>query len=146
MAEGPTAVYAYGDWAVYADGQSVGVFAKAVADGTAVHAHSGVGTPNPEVELVALRGTVSGPTEIGLQAYGRVQLQNRSGRVTFSAGQASRSVTVAGMTSANAAYAVLNTSRPGVYVRAVVPAAGKLTIYLNTKVTATTSVAWLVLG
>ena len=35
------------------------------------------------------------------------------------------------MTSSNAAYAVLNTNRSGVYVRAVVPAAGKITIYLN---------------
>ena len=71
---------------------------------------------------------------------------NRSGRLTFSAGQSSKAVTVSGVTASNYAFAVLNASRAGVYVRAVVPATNKITIYLNKAVTATTSVAWQVLG
>ena len=44
------------------------------------------------------------------------------------------------------AFAVLNSSRSGIYVRAVVPAAGKITIYLNKAVSSSTYVSWLVLG
>ena len=42
-------------------------------------------------------------------------------------------------------FAVLASNRSGRYVRAVVPAAGKFTIYLNTTVTSTTVVTWFVL-
>ena len=42
-------------------------------------------------------------------------------------------------------FAVLASNRVGVYVRAVVPAAGKFTIYLNSKVTANSAVSWFVL-
>ena len=57
MAEGPTALYAYGDWAVYADGGAVGIFAGALPAGTAVHAHAGTANPPAETTNVALRGT-----------------------------------------------------------------------------------------
>ena len=146
LAEGPTAVYAYGDWAVYADGASVGIFAGAYPSGTAVHAHAGERRPPAETTNVALRGNVSSTTQAGIQAYGRVQFPNRSGRVTFSSGQSAKAVTVSGMTSTNYALAVLNSNKTGYYVRAVVPAAGKITIYLNKAATSSTVVAWLVLG
>lgn len=144
--EGPTGVYGWGDYGVYADGGSVGVFASAYPSGTAVHAHAGTGVPPASVPNTALMGSVTSNNQAGVLAYGRVMFPTRSGRVTFKAGQSSKAVTVSGMTSANFAYAVLNTSRPGVYVRAVVPASGKITIYLSKAPSSSTSVAWLVLG
>ena len=47
FAEGPVGVYGFGDYAAYADGGTVGLFASAVLGGTAVQAHAGGGTPLP---------------------------------------------------------------------------------------------------
>lgn len=146
LAEGPVGVYGYGDFAVYADGGTVGVFASAAPSGTAVHAHAGAGQPPAPLTNVALLGTVTSRNQVGIYARGRAVLPDRSGRTTIAKGKASKTVSVANMTSGNYAYAVLNTSRSGVYVRAVVPGSGKITIYLNKAVPASTSVAWLVLG
>jgi len=95
---------------------------------------------------VALYATVTTSTQAGIYAKGRVIFPNRSGRVSFSAGQSSKSVTVTGMTSSNYAFATVQKSVSGLYVRAVVPASGKITIYLSKAVTSATYVAWLVLG
>jgi hypothetical protein len=146
LAEGPVGVYGYGDFAVYADGGAVGVFASSALSGTAVHAHGGGGQPPAPISDVALLGTVTSKSNTGIRAYGRAVLPDRSGRTTIAKGKASKTVSVANMTSSNYAYAVLNTNRTGVYVRAVVPASGKITIYLNKAAPASTSIAWLVLG
>ena len=42
-------------------------------------------------------------------------------------------------------FAVLATSEPGRYVRAVVPAAGKFTVYLNTTLTSSAVLSWFIL-
>ncbi len=144
--EGPTGVYGMGDYGVYADGASVGIFASAYPSGTAVHAHAGTGVPPASASNVALMGSVTSNNQAGVLAHGRVMFPTRSGRVKFNAGQSSKAVPVSGMTSGNFAYAVLNSSRSGVYVRAVVPATGKITIYLNKAPSSSTWVAWLVLG
>jgi hypothetical protein len=146
LAEGPTGVYGTGDFGVYADGFTVGLFASAVGPGTAVQAHAGTGLAPAPLTNAALMGTVSAKSQIGIYARGRAVFPDRSGRTTITKGHASKTVSVANMTSGNAAYAVLNTSRTGVYVRAVVPGTGKITIYLNKAVPASTSIAWLVLG
>jgi hypothetical protein len=145
-AEGANGVYAFADWGVYADGFSLGVFGGAYSNGTGVHAHTGNSLPPNPASNVALRGTVSNSSQAGIQAYGKVQFPNRSGRATFASGQSSKSVTISGVSSTNYAFAVLNASRTGVYVRAVVPAANKITIYLSKAVTSSTPVAWVVLG
>jgi hypothetical protein len=144
--EGPTGAYLYGDWAVYADGGTVGVFASAYPSGAAVHAHAGNGAPPAPTTNVALYATVTTSTQAGIYAKGRVIFPNRSGRIGFTAGQSAKSVTVTGMTSTNYAFATVQKSVSGLYVRAVVPASGKITIYLSKAVTSTTYVAWLVLG
>ena len=51
---------------------------------------------------------------------------------------------MAGVTSTSKVFAVLNSNRSGRYVRAVVPATGKFTIYLNTSVSSSTYVAYFV--
>jgi hypothetical protein len=62
------------------------------------------------------------------------------------AGKSSVAVAVTGVSTGNMATAMLNANRSGRWVRAVVCSAGKITIYLNTTVTSSTYVAWLVLG
>ena len=144
--EGPTGVYGYGDYAVYADGGTVGVFASGYPQGTGVHAHAGTGAPPAPVTNVALLGTVTSTNQAGIYAKGRVIFRIRSGRTTITAGHSSKALSVADVTSSNICFAMLNSSRSGIYVRAVVPSTGKITIYLNKAVTATTYIAWLVLG
>jgi hypothetical protein len=49
------------------------------------------------------------------------------------------------VTTGSKIFAVLATSESGRYVRAVVPATGKFTVYLNTTLTSSAVVAWFVL-
>jgi hypothetical protein len=134
---------------------ALGVFAfgldalQAVADGgTAVQGHAGPGDPPvPPDYPVALLGTVTTNAQVGLEARGRVRFPNRSGRATIAAGRSSVTVNVSGVTSGNIVFAVLNGGGGGGrWVRAAVPYAGKIAIYLNGAVTTSTAVAWLVLG
>jgi len=122
---------------------------QAVADGgTAVQGHAGPGDPPvPPDYPVALLGTVTANAQVGLEARGRVRFPNRSGRATIAAGRSSVTVNVSGVTSGNIVFAVLNGGGGGGrWVRAAVPYAGKIAIYLNGAVTTSTAVAWLVLG
>jgi hypothetical protein len=122
-----------------------GTYSEA-SGGTGVHAHAGGGvvpTPPTNSALFASVGTTS---QIGLEARGRVRFPNRSGRVTIGAGKASVAVSVSGMTSSNIVFAVLNSSGSSRWVRTVIPATGKITIYLNAAVSSSSSIAWLVLG
>ena len=144
--EGPVGVWAVGDYGAYAQGATVGLYAEAYPGGTAIHAHAGSAAIPAPVTNTALYATVSSSTNVGLRASGRIVFPNRSGRVLVSAGASSKAVTVAGMTSSHLAFAVVNANRSGVYVRAVVPATGKITIYLSKAPTASTYVSWLVLG
>ncbi len=79
-----------------------------------------------------------------LHAEGKVHF-SRSGRVAMSAGHSSKAVTLAGGTGGSKVFAVLATTEPGRFVRAVVPAAGKFTIYLNTTLATAAVVSWFVL-
>jgi hypothetical protein len=79
-----------------------------------------------------------------LRVNGKVNF-TRSGRVAMSSGAASKAVTLAGTTTTSKVFAVLATSESGRYVRAVLPAAGKFTIYLNTTLTSSAVVSWFVL-
>lgn len=144
--EGTFGIWGWGDVGTRAEGETIGLLATARPSGTAVHAHAGTADIPAALADVALRGTVTSNTQVGLRVNGRVQLVNRSGKASISAGRSSKAVSVSGMTSGNYAFAVLNGNRSGIYVRAVVPAAGKITIYLNKAVSSTTSVAWMVLG
>jgi len=79
-----------------------------------------------------------------LHAEGKVHF-SRSGRVAMSAGHSSKAVTLVGGTGGSKVFAVLATTEPGRFVRAVVPAAGKFTIYLNTTLATAAVVSWFVL-
>jgi hypothetical protein len=59
---------------------------------------------------------------------------------------ATKVVSVPGVTAASYVVATLQTNRPGVWIQAVTPAAGKITIYLNKAVTGATVVGYLVIN
>jgi hypothetical protein len=83
--------------------------------------------------------TISG---IALRTVGRAEF-SRSGRTYVAAGHSTRAVTLAGCTSSTLVIAVLSSNRSGRYVRAVVPASGKFTIYLNSTVSTKSYVTWI---
>lgn len=84
------------------------------------------------------------PTQTALQVNGKVKF-SRSGRSTIGSGKSSIAVTLAGVSSSSRVFAVLHSNKTGRWVRAVVPATGKFTIYLNTKAASATYVAWFVI-
>ncbi|HEY4751927.1 MAG TPA: hypothetical protein VIH37_01505, partial [Candidatus Limnocylindrales bacterium] len=108
---------------------------------------------------VGVRGETyktSAPTAIAVQAVAALTTQtalsvsgkahfSRSGRSAIAAGKSSLKVTLAGTTASSKVFAVLATSATGRFVRAVVPASGSFTVYLNTTVAAKSYLSWFVL-
>ena len=84
-------------------------------------------------------------TDLALDVVGKVRF-SRSGRSSIAAGQSTKTVSLAGVSSGSRVFAVLHSNRSGRYVRAVVPTSGSFKIYLNTTVSSTTYVAWFVLN
>lgn len=85
------------------------------------------------------------PTQTALHVNGKVSF-SRSGRATIGKGKSSIAVNLAGVSSGSRVFAVLHSNRAGRWVRAVVPATGKFTIYLNTTTTSAAYVAWFVIN
>jgi hypothetical protein len=96
------------------------------------------------------------PGSVGVQAYAQTTAQtalkvsgkvsfSRSGRTNIASGSSALTINLGGVAANSRVFAVLASNRSGRYVRAVVPAVGKFTIYLNTSVTSTTVVTWFVL-
>ena len=98
-----------------------------------------VGNASPGVKAEA-----ASSTGLALQTVGKVRF-SRSGIRSMKSGKASVSVTLAGTTASSKVFAVLATSEPGRWIRAVVPASGKFTIYLNTALRSSAKVSWFVL-
>ena len=99
-----------------------------------------VGQTRRTAAIIAFGATASSPA---LEVNGKVKF-NRAGRKTIGAGKSTLVVNMAGVTSTSKVLAVLNSNRSGRYVRAVVPATGKFTIYLNSSVSSSTYVAYFV--
>ena len=121
------------DWGVYGTG------------GVGVYGYGGIGVIGESTNtsfpgVIAYGATASSPA---LEVSGKVKF-NRAGRKTIGAGKSSLVVTMAGVTSTSKVLAVLNSNRSRRYVRAVVPATGKFTIYLNSIVSSSTYVAYFV--
>jgi hypothetical protein len=134
------------DWAtaVWGDSPDIGVYGTG---GYGVVGYGGVGVEGDANSLagsVGVRAWAPTTNQVALQVTGKVKF-SRSGRRSMSSGTKSRAVTLAGVTSTSKVFAVLATSEPGRWVRAVVPAAGKFTIYLNTTLTSSAVVSWFVL-
>jgi len=124
-------VYAVGGWAgVYATGDLTGVLGDVGTAGTGVYGFTGASdapAPPAGVGVYARAGTTS---QTALQVAGKVKF-SRSGRVAIAEGGASKLVSMAGVTATSYVIATLQTSSSGLYVRAVVPAAGQFRLYLS---------------
>jgi hypothetical protein len=95
---------------------------------------------------VHARADAAGTT--ALKVSGKVAF-SRSGKTPIAAGVTSKVISdsrTAGVTANSLIFAVLATNRSGRWVRAVVPGAGKFTVYLNTSVASGTSylVWWII--
>jgi hypothetical protein len=138
-------VLGLGYYGVYGSG-TAGVLG--MSDGGAgVQGWAGLHTPPDPVDPV---GVWAGADDagVGLRVTGVAQF-NRSGKVTFSAGQSSKKVIVPGrVTTSSFGLANLLTNRAGTYVQSVVATAAdhSITIYLNKAVTASTACGWFVIG
>ena len=123
--------------------EGAGVFGTITLSGDGVHGHS-MATAGVGVRASAEAG-------IALVVDGKARF-SRSGRVNVPAGAARIDVDVKPLGSLGGTplcFANLQTHVAGVHVEAVrpnVPSFGKLRIYLNKAVTASTPVAWVVLG
>ncbi len=121
------------DWGVYGSG-TVGVYGFGTFG---VIGESG----SVNAGVLALGASA---TDLALDVRGKVKF-SRSGVAGVTAGNSTRVVTFAGVTANSQVMAVMKTNRSNRWVRAVVPAAGKFTIYLNASVTATTYVSFFIL-
>jgi len=137
-------LYGTGYFGVYGIGQ-VAVVGDTGASGTGVYGFAGLGDPSAPTAGVAVEATAGSIAELALKVNGRVRF-SRSGRARVLAGRSSRKVTMAGVTTSSYVIATLQTHRAGVFVSAVVPAAGYFTIYLNRTVSALTYIGYLVIN
>jgi hypothetical protein len=137
---GDTGVYGTGYLGVLGSG-SIGAVGE-VADGV----DGGIGLVGDGSGSTASIGVLAfgDPSGTALHVEGKVHF-SRSGRVAMSAGKSSKAVTLVGGTGGTKVFAVLSTSETGRYVRAVVPATGKFTIYLNTTLATAAVVSWFAL-
>ena len=129
---------------VWGDSPDIGVFGSG---GLGVNGYGAVGVEgdaNSNAGSIGVWAWTPSASQIALKVTGRVSL-SMSGRLTMSTGTASKAVTLAGVTATSKVFAVLATSETGRWVRAVVPAAGKFTVYLNTTLTSSAVVSWFVL-
>jgi hypothetical protein len=91
---------------------------------------------------VGVLATADDAAARSLRVEGRAEF-TRSGRATVKAGNAKKTVSLARCTASTLVLAVLAANRSGRYVRAVVPASGSFTLYLNNSVTKDTPVTWI---
>jgi len=147
LGSGWRGVYGFigGDAQIAMEGETSHAGGYAIAaTNTGSHTRALLGTPTTGVDAYA---PMNPNGYYGLQTYGRLHFSHRSGLLTIPKGKSSVSTTVHALTSSSMVLATPQTNRSGVYVQAAVasPAADRITIYLNKKVTAATTVAYFVL-
>jgi hypothetical protein len=124
---------------------STGVLAWAGTGEAGIYGYAGTAAPPPPIQNVGVQARAGSTSQVALNVNGRVQF-SRSGRATIGAGQKSKVVTMAGVTTNSYIIATPQTNRSGIFVQSVVPAAGKFTINLNKTVPGTTLVGYLVIN
>jgi hypothetical protein len=129
---------------VWGDSPDIGVL------GTGGNGVVGYGSVGVEGDANSVAGSIGvwawapSTAQVALRVTGKVSF-NRSGRKAMSSGSSSALVYLGGVTSTSKVFAVLATSESGRWVRAVVPAAGRFRIYLNTTLSSSAVVSWFVL-
>jgi hypothetical protein len=129
---------------VYGNG-AIGVVGDVNVTGTGVYGFVGSAFPPLPPAGVAVQATAATTAQTALNVSGKTKF-SRSGRARVLAGGSKRRINMAGVTTSSYIIATLQTRRTGVYVHAVVPAAGYFTIYLNKTVSATTYIGYLVIN
>ncbi|HLX33945.1 MAG TPA: hypothetical protein VKR30_01735 [Candidatus Limnocylindrales bacterium] len=133
---GSVGVIGAGSWGVLGDvgATDVGVYGNT---GPSVAPSPGTG--------IGVAARAESTAQVALKVIGRAQF-SRSGRTYVAAGTSTRKITMSGVTTSSYIIATPQTNRAGVFVQAVVPAAGSFTIYLNKIVAGTTYVGYLVIN
>ena len=144
VGQGETGVLGQGTYGIYGFGRQA-VSGHAFPGETGVYGSVGTAEPPLPPGSVAVRAYAASTSYTALDVVGKVKF-NRAARVAVSANTSSKKVTMGGVTTSSFIIATLQTRRTGVYVHAVVPAAGSFTIYLNKAVTATTYVGYIVIN
>lgn len=129
---------------VYGNG-AIGVVGDVNVTGTGVYGFVGSGFPPVPPVGVAVQATAATTAQTALNVSGKAKF-SRSGRTRILAGHSARRINMVGVTTSSYILATLQTRRAGVYVHAVVPAAGYFTIYLNKNVSAATYIGYLVIN
>jgi hypothetical protein len=102
------------------------------------------GDANGNAGSIGVLAVAPNTSSLALNVSGKAHF-SRAGRNTIGAGKAGIKIYLAGVSSGSKIFAVLQSNRSGRWVRAVVPAAGSFSIFLNTTVTSSTYVTWFVL-
>lgn len=146
---GNTGVYGHSGTGYPDSPVKTGVFGYAEQDSSSRGVHgmtpAGQGVRGEATETGVGVYATAPATGVALQAAGKVKF-SRSGKSTMAAGTSTKTITLAGVTTASLVFAILASNRSGRYVRAVVASAGSFKIYLNTTVLSSTSVSWFVLN
>jgi hypothetical protein len=129
---------------VWGDSPDIGVYGSGALGVNGFGAVGVEGDANSNPGSIGVWAWAPSTAQTALKITGKVSF-SRSGRTNIGAGRSSLVVNLAGVGASSRVFAVLAANRAGRHVRAVVPAAGKFTIYLNTTVTSTTVVTWFVL-
>ena len=128
---------------VWGDSDDIGVFGSG---GTGVYGFGAVGVVGESTSTSAgVLALAKSATDLALDVVGKVRF-SRSGRSSVAAGQSTKTIKLAGVTSGSRVFAVIHSNRSGRWVRAVVPTTGSFKIYLNATVSSSTYVAWFVLN
>jgi len=133
-------------WAtgVWGDSPDIGVLGTG-GNGVIGYGYVGVeGDANINAGSIGVWAWAPSTAQLALKVTGKVQF-SRSGRQSMSKGKSILTKSLAGVTASSKVFAVLATSESGRWVRAVVPATGKFTVYLNTTLTSSAVVSWFVL-
>ncbi len=129
---------------VWGDSPDTGVYGSGTYG---VEGYGGIGVAGYTNGLsggIGVYAAAPNTSTLALRVDGKVRF-SRSGRLNMSTGASKVTVTLAGTTSTSKVFAVLASSESGRYVRAVVPATGKFTVYLNTSLSSSAKLAWFVL-
>jgi hypothetical protein len=149
---GLTGVYGYSDPSTIDGFVGTGVWGD--CDDFGVFGSGAIGVEGVGVDGVIGFTTVSGGAGVvaaadpdvasarALLVDGKAEF-SRSGRATIKAGSAKKTVTLARCSANTLVLAVLANNRSGRWIRAVVPASGQFTIYLNNSVSSSTQVTWI---
>jgi hypothetical protein len=128
---------------VWGDSPDSGVYGSGGFGVEGFGAVGAVGEANKNAGSIGVWAWTPSTAQVALRVTGKASF-DRAGRASIAAGASTKTISMAGVTSASRVFAVLASNRSGRWVRAVVPTTNAFTIYLNTSVTTKTVVTYIV--